>query len=180
MPFGLLTDEMITTIQPLVAGKSVWDFGAGDMTYALMMHEMGAHVTAIDKEDMPDVRGVRRLQCAFSVLQEARTEPLDIDVAFVSWPVNYSCDLGDLVDSVPVVIYLGLNCSHRGTACGGPGFWASVVGRERLHVIEHVRNNLIVYGPRKNPYDTSWRPLDEEKEALNVWFPGMLEKFDLT
>jgi len=169
MPYGKLTPEMEEAIRPHVADRHVWDVGAGDLVYARRLMELGGFVIAADKKHMPDTPGIGTFRGTFQAL--ARTVR-HFEVAFISWPPNYPCHLGSVVSQAGVVIYLGQNSSERGTACGGPGFWGEVSRRPVLDVVEHLQNTLIVYGPGE---DHTREMLEEEREAYQCWFPGLIE-----
>jgi hypothetical protein len=168
MPYGTMTPEMEETIRPYVAGRRVWDVGAGDLTYAHRLLDLGADVIAADKEYILDATGIRTYRGTFAQMAQAAES---FPVAFVSWPPNHPCQLDRVTAKTDVVIYLGQNSRERGTACGGPGFWGDVSRRPVLAIVEHPQNTLIVYGPGE---DHTRDMLDEEREAYEQWFPGLI------
>ena len=50
MAYGYMCEAMRAHIQPRVTGKRVIDVGSGDGSYARVLRDMGAVVTAIDKD----------------------------------------------------------------------------------------------------------------------------------
>ena len=147
MPYGLLTPEMETALQPFVEGQDVWDLGAGDLTYTKRLLKLGAdHVWAVDKcEPLSDVpRKATYIESYFQALLE---KPPPMNIVFLSWPFNASGavrGLTGLVERAPTVIYLGHNLD--GTCCGVGPLWDNLTQRKVLAHVPHPRNSLIVYG----------------------------------
>jgi hypothetical protein len=146
MGYGVYTDEMKALVAELVRGKEVWDLGAGNLSGTRMMLRMGAaRVYAVDKEDFRlecTPRNTTLLTCPFADLTLGDTE---IDVALVAWPVNRSLPgLVSILERARTVVYLGSNVG--GDACGWPGLFRYLAGRELLEEVPHRRNSLLVYG----------------------------------
>jgi DNA polymerase-3 subunit beta len=174
MPYGELTIEMRTTIQPYVEGRNVWDLGAGDLTWAAILQQLGAHVTAVDKRLMGDLPGAFFYQGTFADLAK---QVCALDVAFVSWPCNYRLPgLGEILSKAPTVIYLGSNSAARGDSCGGPGLWRELFKRPLLSSVENLQNTLLVYGPGEGG-ERILHP--EEREAFLQWFEGERMDFEI-
>lgn len=175
MPYGKLTPEMEEAIRPWVEGKRVWDLGAGDLDYAIRLRDLGAEVTAVDKTPMPEVRDIETIEARFD---EVSLLPLWVpyDTVFLSWPYNYEVDgLLRLVAKAPVVIYLGCNRESEGSSCGGPDIWTHFMGRTLLRLVEHKRNDLMVYGEDLSFALNNRELCREERNACEQWFPGMLD-----
>lgn len=148
MPFGTLTPEMEARIAPLVNNKTVWDLGAGDLSYAKRLLHLGApHVVAVDKA----IQGTppKDIQVIEAYFDEITTTllPEHIEIAFLSWPANrHMPGLQNLLDRSHIVIYLGSNTN--GTACGTPNLIRTLASRSLLDELPHPRNSLLIYGPR--------------------------------
>ncbi len=140
--YGLLTDEMIATIRPLVQGKTVVDLGAGTCTKSRLLKEWGASVViAVDSTEMPPVEGIEQQCCRF---HEAEL-PAEIDVGFVAWPQNYEVPgLIEILERCRVVIYLGSN--YDGMINGWPGLFEHMLGRALLHDFHIKENSLVIIG----------------------------------
>lgn len=165
MSWGCVTDEMYAVIAPYVRHRLVWDLGAGDLHHSCALQRLGAQVVAIDKHELPYSSEILTLKAYFHDIAENLSSPPD--VAFVSWPANHlTHGLREIVQAAPWCVYIGLNCRRRGTACGGPGFWKTVVQRPLLESFEHERNNLLIYGPG-NRITRDLHP--EEQEAVRLW-----------
>jgi len=144
MPFGLFTPEMEALVAPQVVGATVWDLGAGDLTYARRLVALGAdRVLAVDKESYHLRHSAQQIEMLHSYFDDL--EPQDIEVAFVSWPQNkFDRGLLQALDRADVVIYLGCNTDH--SACGSPELFRQLCGRELLGHVPHRRNTLLIYG----------------------------------
>ena len=167
---------MESRIKPFVKEREVWDIGAGDLTLAHRLWELGAkRVIAVDKEPMPEpwCEGVRT--CTSTLEKMLPLTPKKwVDVAFVSWPPNYSVrGVRDFLDQTDTIIYLGLNSERAGTACGGPAFWRAAVRRPLLSWVTSGWNNLLIYGPGE---DLERKLHIEEVEAYEIWFPDSVGK----
>jgi hypothetical protein len=170
MPYGLLTPSMKALLAPYVAGKVVWDLGAGDLTYAGLLADLGARkVIAVEKDrDMPDSDHLRVmvLRAYFHEIEV----PEQIEVAFLGWPANYNmAGLLGLLAVSKIVVYLGSNVG--GSACGPTTLFRPLGQREPLAHEAHRRNSLIIYGeaPRTSPL------LPEEYASLTGQFFPTLE-----
>ena len=166
MPCGLLTPPMQALLAPLVARRVVWDLGAGDLTHARLLLDLGAAgVIAVEKEwhkmPRPNDPRLRPLRMYFSSV-----ELRPIEVAFLSWPTNHNLPgLLEILGMAEIVVYLG--CNIGGSACGFADLYRELATREPLACEEHRRNTLIAYGrePRTSPM------LGEEFAGLTgLWF----------
>lgn len=145
MSYGKLTPEQAKAILPYVKNRQVTDLGAGDLWFTKWAAKKGAIVTAVDKYPQAvDIPGVRYVTSLFKDF----TEPLD--VAVLSWPPNYACQLS--VERAEIVIYLG-KCTG-GLSCGDDKLWKQLTAREALVYIPHWDNTLIIYGgpAKRNTY----------------------------
>ena len=154
-------------------GAVVHDLGAGDLTLSHTLLQCGAFkVVAVDRAEMPEPLEARieRVTTYFDQFRDP------IDVAFLSWPVNWPCGLEVLAKRSRLVIYLGQNTD--GTACGYPDLWWHLRTREVLHqVFEDPGTSLLVYGPGTRKGKSR---LPEEHAALDpqrVWSYEELEKW---
>ena len=167
MPFGHLTPPMLVALRPLVAGRIVHDLGAGDLGLARALRGLGAsRVVAIDKaygspesplarDALGGTAGIELVRAYFRDFSDP------VDVAFVSWPVNWPTGLAGILERSRVVLYLGKNTD--GSACGTPEVFARLASREVLAHVPHRRNTLVAYGPVRTA-----RPLlGEELAALS-------------
>lgn len=147
MPFGMLTPEMEAALRPFVEGQTVWDLGAGDLTYAQKLLELGAaRVWAVDKR-IPYGEIPERITFIKGYFQNIHELGVPISTLFLSWPCNASMavpGLPTLARGVETVIYLGHNLD--GTCCGTWPLWHDLTHREVLAHIPHPRNSFIVYG----------------------------------
>lgn len=160
MSHGVLSPEQQAAIRPFVEEKVVHDLGAGDLTLSKWLIEAGAkQVVAIDRNDaeggFDSLGRLIRWVCRFHEYEDP------IDVAFMSWPVNWTVSLDTLANRARIVIYLGSNLD--GSACGDPSLWTALSQREVLVHLPHPKNTLIVYGPGA----ANREPLPEEFAALN-------------
>jgi hypothetical protein len=132
-----------------VADRAVHDFGAGDLELSHRIVELGAtKLIAIDRHDMPTPTSAA-IERQKAYYENIRDQAADVDVALLSWPVNWPCCLEPFVEAARVVIYLG-KCTD-GSMCAYPGLWAALTGREVLAHVPDRSNTLIVYGPAKRP-----------------------------
>ncbi len=172
MGHGQLEHDQALAVRKVIRGRQVIDCGAGDLTLALKLAELGAReVIAIDKEPMPECPDprVRPNRRQFSAWLDSRKDP--VEVAFVSWPTNYSMAMYDrglqaIVDS-KTVIYLGKNTDE--SACGSRRLFTHFLGRELLVYLPHRRNVLCIYG---GPLGYTRRGEYEERAVFdeqNVW-----------
>lgn len=144
----MITPEQTEVLRRTVAGRSVWDLGAGRCDLAVQMFtELGAvHVTAVDKvyaemdyEAPPP--GITLIGKQFHEI-----EPVPIWVAVVSWPdyPRQTPGLVELLRWAERVVYIGSN--FDGTCCGSDELWGHLTRREVLAHVPDRRNSLIVYG----------------------------------
>jgi hypothetical protein len=157
--YGEITDEMREALTPLVAGKTVYDLGAGDLTHSHVLISLGAAaVIAVDKAPMPTPRRpeVSRLQGHFGNLPV----PDHIDVAFLGWPQTYPMPgLFDWLDAADVVVYLGHNSDD--TYCGTPELFLYLTQRALVEEVLGWQNTLLVLGDRL----ATMRPMTGEEAA---------------
>lgn len=144
MAFGALTDKQAGVVAEIVVGREIHDLGAGDLTLAYDLIQLGARsVVCIDKEPMPPSTSpaVSTLQSYFNAV---RAEP---DIAFLSWPVNrYDPGRDNLICRSRIVIYLGKNTD--GSSCGNPVMFRLLARRELLAYVPARKNTLIIVGPK--------------------------------
>lgn len=143
--FGVVTKEMDYALVPHVRGRVVWDLGAGFLTHAKRLLELGAsEVVAVDKEEMPDPSSPRitRVRSHFTDLV---VPDGGIDVAFLAFPQNTTLHgLISILERSQVVVYFGSNTD--GTACGDVTLFEHLRGRGVLSHVPGRRGSLVVYG----------------------------------
>jgi len=166
MPFGTLTPAMQAIIREHALGRTVWDLGAGDLTYAKRLIQLGARkVVAVEKGGSrpghlggiatpleAPLRPDPRIECVWRYFAEVDPPEDGIEVAFLSWPQNgalATIGLTRLIEGAQTVIYLG--CNTGGSACGSGDMWRHLIQREVLAYEPMVRNTLIVYGQPCGP-----------------------------
>jgi len=148
MGWGLLSDRQLNAIKPFIAGLEVHDLGAGDLLLSHILLAAGAdRVMAVDKH--PDYPGsviskgkkISRVNKCFDQYRG------DIDVAFVSWPINGPTPgLVECVGRAKTLIYLGKNTD--GSLCGTREFYHHMLHRALLVHIPERQNTLVVVGSR--------------------------------
>jgi len=161
--YGRLRDDQAEAVRQAVRGRKVIDCGAGDLGLSCAMAVMGAQeVIALDKD---------RMQTAV----DARVRPVEgffegwvidhphdiIEVAFVSWPSNYSMGTFDrglqaIIERAGKVIYLGKNTD--GSMCGSQKLFKHLLRRELAVYLPSRPNTLCIYGrkldaPRKGRHE---------------------------
>lgn len=170
--FGKLNPAQTAIVRHYVAGRTVFDLGAGSYELSRCLVDLGAKkVYAVERNErfggpleigtpyenvQVIASGLRGLgQVARHKRRAAELPPVthrSIDVAFISWPSNEDSKMSsysdfsllDPVRRAKVVIYLGYN--FDGTACGSRRLYQHLAKRK---VLEHepARGNvLIVYG----------------------------------
>lgn len=140
MSYGELSSEQSAIVSGLVRCSDVHDLGAGDLTLSRKLLRLGARkVIAVDKEPAPPrvPKGVEYIQSHFDIFQ-----PASIDIAFVSWPVNWATDIEPLVSMANIAIYLGKNTD--GTVSGTPKLALAMLKRKLLVYRPDAKNTLIV------------------------------------
>jgi len=163
MSYGEITARMVKILRPLVAGKVVVDFGAGDCSKAATIKALGAsRVLAVDKAPMPPTDGIEQVVGYFAELGDE--VPPEYDVAFVSWPQNYyqPNGLALLAERAKVIVYLGSNTD--GNACGYRDLFLHMLTRTLEAHVPHRRNTLIAVGEFTGRMR---KPTWEEKAALS-------------
>ncbi len=169
---GTLTVRHQEILRPFILDRVVHDLGAGDLTLAHILVVCGAaSVIAVDKQPMPEPRvpSIERVVSCF----DAFTGP--VDIAFMSWPVNWRVGLTPIARTARLVIYLGNNMG--GSACGYPDLWWHLRSREVLAHEFESSGSLIVYGPgtrgRKGKLPEEHAALDHNRvwsyQELLVW-----------
>ncbi|MCK9567560.1 hypothetical protein M0R72_01260 [Candidatus Pacearchaeota archaeon] len=164
MPYGTLNAAQEECLKKLVAGKVVYDLGAGDLVLAHKLLELGAaKVVAIEKELFfidnvaPEIE-VR--QQYFQHMDE------DMDIAFVSWPANYDNGLREILKRTKTIIYLGKNTD--GSMCGTPALFEYLSTRKIEEHVPSRANTFICYTDTLDkPRHTAWL-LQEEEAAINA------------
>lgn len=140
---GRLNDEQVAALAPHVKGRVVHDLGAGDLVLAQLLVKQGAEkVVAVDRYTLPGEApaGIEVVEAYF----EDYYEP--IDVAFMSWPVNWVSGLHALAARARTAIYLGKNTD--GSCCGDSILFHQLWQREVLAHVPDRPNTLIIYGPK--------------------------------
>jgi hypothetical protein len=162
MPYGTLNAAQEECLKHLVAGKVVYDLGAGDLVLAHKLLELGAaKVVAIEKELFfvdnvaPEIE-VRRQY--FQHMNE------DIDIAFVSWPANYDNGLLPILKRTKTIIYLGKNTD--GSMCGTPALFQYLITRKIEEHVPSRPNTLICYSEQLDK--PRWHGVQEEEAALKM------------
>lgn len=162
---GRLTPDQWRAIEPYLDGRTVYDLGAGNLELAHGLDKYGARkVIAVDRSPMPTPwkACIQTVQTHFHQLEA----PDHLEVAFLSWPVNWNTDVEDLLERADIVVYVG--CNTEGLSCGGPALWKHLTQRKVLVHAPARHNVLIVYG-EEDPL----RPfLPEEQAATDtdkVW-----------
>ena len=142
----------------VVQGRVVYDLGAGDLTYSHLMLDLGAErVIAIDKR--PAHRPRSNLEIHRAYIHEVM-EPEEIEVLFLSWPVNQVRGLDRWLHAARIAVYLG--CNVGGTGCGDSRLFNHLIHREVLTHIPHEKNTFLVYGDYR---DETRPPVGEEYAA---------------
>ena len=176
MAYGLLTDEMLAFLGPLVRWEHIWDLGAGDLGHAKALFNLGAaHITAIEPHLDPDrAKGKagsyltvvpEYFQDAVPLIGTRKLGPSPPHLALLAWPVQYfTPGILELLDAAPLVAYLG--CNFNGTSCGSASLFDHLRTRELITYIQHPRNSLIVVG-KELPHGVRRQPTLEELAAYN-------------
>lgn len=141
--YGRLRQHQLGALTPHVRDRSIHDLGAGACTMAMALLDVGAaSVVCVDKFPIfaPHRRGLSVVAEYFSAFR-----PTEIDVAFVSWPMNHhDAELLRLVTLAKRVAYLGKNTDL--VACGFHDLFEHFLTRPILTYSPDVFNTLIVYG----------------------------------
>ncbi len=153
MPYGHLTEEMFRVLGEHVAGRVVYDLGAGDLGRTCDLVDLGAaKVIAVDKhtwrcERRPSPSKVEfRWETFEGLLNDLDHEGTQsFEVAFLAWPINEALPgLLQILRRAEVVCYLGMNDGC--TACGWPDLYAYLATRQVLAEVNSRRNDLLIYG----------------------------------
>lgn len=141
--FGELSNNQLQKLQPYVSNKIVYDLGAGTGEHSTILAKLGAkQVVAVDKESIRISHSSKILKIEKSFIE---IEVKDIDIAFLSWPVNYHCNgLISLLKRSNRIVYLGRNTN--GTTCGTVDLFEYFLHRKLIDYISEYRNTLIIYG----------------------------------
>lgn len=142
MPYGNLTIKMRDALTPYVLGKIVHDLGAGDCDHARTLIHLGAsRVIAIDKHEIP-ISPPKGVDFIHGYIERVPIPP-DLDVIFLSWPVNYYIPgLLPWLSAARTIVYLGTNLN--GSACGFVDMFKYMLQRKLCLYMADPRNNLIV------------------------------------
>lgn len=166
MHYGAITKEQLAYVRKFVKGRTVYDLGCGDGTYASMIARYCNRLVAVDKESyhVKKLSKLSNVECVVSYFKDYHPDVQEDDVALFFWPVNYnSTDMVTIERLFRNVIYLGSNVNM--SACGSIGLWRDFASRPILEHIPDARNTLIAYGAL---YDVLGRPLvHEEYAAIN-------------
>lgn len=156
--YGQITNKMMSTLKPIVTGRTVWALGSGrDDKEARMLLALGARgVTSIDKLK-EDPMGRRIYFADFEKL--LLTGSVDIaDVAFIKWPITTllgADGLARLAARCNKIVYIGKNDGF--TACGDPSLWYLLRRRKLETVVEHEANDMLIYGEYCDPRNPETR-----------------------
>lgn len=174
MPYHRLSENQLCAIEPYIRKQIVYDLGAGDCSSSTLLLSRGAsRVMAIDKDDQrtgyPDF-----LRMGFDQLAAVVK---DIDVAFISWPVNhYIPGLLQLIRKTAIVIYLGSNTD--GNACGHPHYFEDFRHRELLAYVPEKPNTLAVYGNYLDEPRSFEKLRGEEIAAITIFQQDRILTFE--
>jgi hypothetical protein len=137
--------EQGDAIGRFVRDQVVHDLGCGDQVLSRALVRLGAaRVMAVDASPPTELPGAE-ITTVRATFQEYLDGSPQIDVAFVSWPLNFpEPALLCLVARARTVIYLG-KCTD-GVFCGWPGLFRHFLGRKLLAHVPHPVNTLCVYG----------------------------------
>ena len=168
MPFGYLDPAQQEAVRNVIQGRVVTDLGAGILGLSMELLRLGApKVIAVDKQIGAGgpLRNIQFVETYFKDFDDP------VDVAFVSWPPNWSCPgLIEAVERAEIAIYLGKNSD--GTACGTAPLFRKLTKREVLVHVPAWKNTLIIYGPTRIE-----RPLfGEEKAGIDTMVPYSFEE----
>jgi hypothetical protein len=155
---------MKAAIKAIVDGRTVYDLGAGDISNALTLLELGAeHVTCVDRNPPPFRDGLKLamkpgLSWRKRYFAELHSDIIgdgmaDLnEVLFISWPVNWMTALDALVrlHRDAWIIYVGSN--RNGAACGSCEMFFEMTKRDVQVEIQHPRNDLIIYKPGRRDH----------------------------
>lgn len=159
MPYGTLNAAQEECLKKLVAGKVVYDLGAGDLVLAHKLLELGTtKVVAIEKERFFIYNVAPEIEVRAEYFQHMDE---DIDIAFVSWPANYDNGLLPILKRTKTIIYLGKNTD--GSSCGTPDMFLYLLTRKIEQHIPSRRNTLICYS---DTLEEKRYPLLEEDAAI--------------
>lgn len=151
--YWTLSPEQDAILRQAVAGREVWDMGAGSGTLAALCAEYRASsVVAVD-HDIWAVHcqhaGVRWLKESFVSLAWMQR-----DTIVISWPVvlhmspsivgDGGCSLTRHARLAKRVIVLAQ--TYGGTMCGSASLWNHLSKREVLASATDPRNDMVVYG----------------------------------
>jgi len=170
LSWGHLFDEQRLAVQRVIAGRHVVDLGAGDLSLAHELLELGAsRVTAVDinpceswgplsfepvalDHPAPAVaQSTDRLRLVVSSFADF-TRPDDAEIAFLSWCDSYpKLKLVELLATFPTLIHLSKNTDS--VVCGWPQLYAYLKTRRITAYHPRRRNTLVVYagGPVERP-----------------------------
>lgn len=158
---GMHTNERFEAIEAVVAGRVVYDLGAGDCSLSARMLTRANRVVAVDRAYERDVV-VSGLELRAASFEQIAREGPTFDVAVVSWPINYTQrGLLTLVKRARVVIYLGSNLD--GSACGTPDLFESFLTRELIACVPDPRNTLLILGGHSKLRE----PTGEERAGMD-------------
>jgi len=141
---GYLDVRLINLIDPYVSYKTVWDLGCGkDAPHtSLFINLFSSKIVAVDKDlDLPNKDQITMMKSLFKDIDP----PDQIDVAFLSWPINHATPgLVNILEKAEVIIYVGNNVD--GNQCGNKELFHHLIGREVLECCPDRTNTLMVYG----------------------------------
>jgi hypothetical protein len=140
MSQGRLSDAQSRAIRPYIVGRKVHDLGAGDMKLSGILVDLGAlEVIAIDKQ-IQTIQSNPRIKPILSYFDHYK-DP--IDVAFVSWPMNFEgTGIVPLIKRADTIIYLGKNTD--GNSCGSSELFSYTKRLKLLSYIPDSSNTLII------------------------------------
>ena len=167
MSWGHLYYRQARVVAKHVRGRVVHDLGCGDLTLTKKLLALGAaRVIGVDHrvEGRPSDPRMHLVETRFENYMG------DIDVAFLSWPINWTSGVSLLAARAKTVIYLG--CNTGGFQCGTQDLFEGFLCRDLAAYVPHRKNTLIVCGGLR---DTRRAPQGEEWAALSYEIVGYAE-----
>ena len=144
--YVLITEETLTALVSLLAGKKVMDAGCGSGYLALALSERGVDVTAVDTVDYPKSgdRGYPFKKRYKLDHQGSAVDllPGDFDAVLLSWPCyssSFGFDVASAMQSGQMLVYQG---ESRGGCTGDDAFHDFLYNKARW--IEDERRSEVL------------------------------------
>lgn len=155
---GAFTPEQLKALKPYVEGREVTDLGCAHLVHSHMLVKMGAKkVIGVDRNRTSQPLRFPYQMQVVQIHFDNYHEP--VDVAFMSWPVNWSCGLDRIARRADTIIYLGSNMD--GSAAGDKDLFEVLRRRENPVYVPSFKNTLAIYGP-----ELVDRPANPEEVAV--------------